>query len=188
MPKRAEGGFIGVTPTWSSSARSGVWSMERQLELVRASSWPILLPGYRYWRINSITISGGTYFEVSEIQLYVGGTQQTGATLTSSDTPFGPNGNSSDLAYLVDGDLHTGAYWTTATATGGSFWLKFDFGAGNEKAIDGVKIGGFDTANRFPTGFTLQYSSDNSSWTTLGSKSGLSYPGNYTLSTLYSLP
>jgi hypothetical protein len=37
-------------------------------------------------------------------------------------------------------------------------------------------------------GFTLQWSDDDSTWTTLGSKSGLSYPGNNTLSGLYSFP
>jgi hypothetical protein len=42
--------------------------------------------------------------------------------------------------------------------------------------------------NRHMSAFTLQYSTNDTTWTTLGSKSGLSYPGPTELSSLYSFP
>ncbi len=41
-----------------------------------------------------------------------------------------------------------------------------------------MQMAGFDTASRYPTDITLQWSDDNSSWTTFGTWSGLTYPGD----------
>jgi hypothetical protein len=151
-------------------------------KLPRVGRYTVPATAFRYWRVNSLTIPGGGFLEISELQLFIGASQQTGATVTSSDAPTGL------LSLLTDGNLTTRCYWTEAVAEGAGFWIKFDFGAGNDKAIDGVKQGGFDTSNRYIQAFSLQYSTDNSSWTTLGSKSGLTYPGNNTLSAMYSFP
>jgi hypothetical protein len=137
----------------------------------------------RYWRVNGIILgAGGSQLEISELQLFANGIQQTGATVTASSAP------ALALSNLVDGNLSSRCYWDNSTAEGSGFWIKFDFGAANDKAINGVKQGGFDTNDRYMAAFSLQYSSNDSTWTTLGSKSGLAYPGNNTLSSLYSFP
>lgn len=136
---------------------------------------------YRYWRVSGLTIpAGGNFFEVSELQLWSGASRATGATLTSSDAPIGGGG----VSAIDDDNTGTRPYWSEATAEGAGFWIQWDFGAGNEKAIDGFKQGGFDTSNRFTETLTLEYSSNGSSWSTKGSVSGLTYPGNNTLSAL----
>lgn len=128
---------------------------------------------HRYWRFNGILVSG-SLLEISELQPHSGGVS-TIPVFTSSDAPSG-----GALSLLIDGSLSTRVYWTEATAEAGGFYLKWDFGA--PRVIDSVKLGGYDTSNRYPTGFELQYSDDNSSWTTQATISGLTYPGNNTLS------
>jgi hypothetical protein len=139
--------------------------------------------GYRYWRLNGMDRS---ILEISELQLLVGSTNQTSGTITLS---HGQPETIEDIrTLLTDGNLFTAPFLSGGPPNDSSFWIKYDFGAGNEKEINGVKMGALDNSARYPTQFTLQYSSNDSSWTTYGSKTGLSYPGNNTLSSLYSLP
>jgi len=138
---------------------------------------------HRYWRFVGIAVPGGGFLEVSELQLFEGATQATGATLSSSSAPvFGA------VADLADDNLSTRCYWTEAVAEDSAFWIQFDLGAGNDRPIDGFKQGGFDEANRCIEGCTLEFSDNASSWTALGSVSGLTYPGNFTLSALIPIP
>jgi len=90
------------------------------------------------------------------------------------------------LDFLTDNDTATRCYWDASTAEDSAFWIQYQFGTA--QAVDGVKQAGFDTSDRYMAGFTLQWSDNGSTWTTLGSKSGLSYPGNNTLSSLYTIP
>jgi hypothetical protein len=62
-------------------------------------------------------------------------------------------------------DNNTGTAWSPAGSTGQIGW---DFGGGNEKAIVEVAIttSGSTTLAALPKDFTLQWSDDNSSWTT----------------------
>jgi hypothetical protein len=131
----------------------------------------------RYWRIKSISVPGA-FLEISEVQFCAGGTRQTG-TLASSDVPVGGS-----ITDLNDNVLTTRCYWDNAVAVAAGFWIRMDLGS--VKVIDGIKLGGFDTTNRYPTAFTLEKSTDNSIWTAVGSVSGLSYPGNNTLSSTIS--
>lgn len=139
--------------------------------------------GHRYWRITNIDLNGGAYLEISEVSLLVGGSEVDSIatkTPTVGET-VGPYSN------LFDGNLSSRAYWPAETVeVGTSFALKWDFGAGNEQDVDGAKQGGHDTADRYMYGFDVQWSDDDSSWTTAGSFTGLTYPGNHTLSSLYS--
>lgn len=130
---------------------------------------------YRFWRAVGFDVSG-SHLEISELQLFEGLVQATGATVTSSDVP------GMSLGELVDDSLSTRAYWSEAVAEDSDFFIQFDFGDGNDKYIDNIKLGGYDTTNRYPNGLTLQYSDDGVSWTTFGSASELTYPGNNTLS------
>jgi hypothetical protein len=130
---------------------------------------------HRYWRFTGFNVSG-SLLEISELQPWCGAAS-TRVVFSASDATSG--GTTADL---IDGSLSTRCYWSEAVAEGAGFWLKWDFGA--PRIIDGVKLGGFDTSNRYPTGFKLQHSDDDSSWTTQATISGLSYPGNNTLSSL----
>ena len=139
-------------------------------------------PGaHRYWRLANLVVPGGGYLEISELEFWEGATDvTTQGTPSSSSVPTG------GVAALFDGNTGTRCYWTEQVACDPSFWIKLDFGAGNEKAIDGIKQAGYDTSNRYIQTFSLQYSDDNATWTTLGLKNGLTYPGNNTFSSLYS--
>lgn len=132
-----------------------------------------------YWRIGGLQVAT-TIFEVSEIQLYVGAVNVNGNATKSATYP-----EAADQAFskLFDGSLLTRSYWTGNVAEAADFYVIWHFPAG--ALVDGVKMGGWDTAGRYPTDFTLQYSDDGVSYTTAFSKTGLTYPGNNTLSALY---
>ena len=138
---------------------------------------------HRYWRLTNIQVPGGGFLEISEVALYNGASDVTsGATVTSSDTPA-----VGSIGDIVDSNTGTRCYWTEATVEAGeSFWIKFDFGAA--QTVDGVQQAGFDTSTRFMVDFDLQYSDDDSTWTSLGMKIGLPYPGNNTFSSTYAFP
>jgi hypothetical protein len=133
---------------------------------------------HRYWRLNGFQVSGSR-LDLSEVQFLAGGVNQVAAfTYSSSIAPaFGT------LSAMFDGgDSSVGSrcYWNETDAEGAGFYIQVDFGA--ERTVSGVKLGGHDTSSRYPTGITLQYSDDGSSWTTQGSASSLTWPGNGVLS------
>jgi hypothetical protein len=130
----------------------------------------------RYWRISSVSVPG-SFLEISELQFFKDTTQRTG-TLTSSSAP------TLALSNLNDGSLSTRCYWTSSVAENAAFWVQIDLSTA--QSVNGIKQGGFDNNTRYMDAVTLQYSSDGSSWTAYGSASGLSYPGNNTLSSLIS--
>lgn len=138
---------------------------------------------HRYWRFVSI-VSDFFFFEIAEIQLL------TGATVVSEGKTYsafsGPSSGSPALTALFDGDLSTRCYWTGVLYSDPAFYIQIDLGSA--MAVDGVKQAGFDTSGRHMVDFTLQYSDDASSWTTLATKTGLAYPGNNTLSSTYAVP
>lgn len=127
---------------------------------------------HRYWRVKNIVIPGGGYLEISEWQLFDGTTRvDAGATMSSSSAP-----DSGALSSLVDNNTGTRCYWAEATAEGAGFWIKWDLGTATE--VNGTKFAGFDTSTRYPSAFTLEWSDDDSAWTSLGNVSGVAYPGN----------
>jgi len=137
---------------------------------------------HRYWRINGINLPGGSHLEISELHLFTDSTDVTAnATISASHTTsFG------SVSSLVDNNTSTRCHWPAATVEGGSFSINFDFGFEGEVQINGVKQAGYNTNDRYMESFTLQHSDNNTDWTTLGSKTGLTYPGNNTYSSLYS--
>lgn len=132
---------------------------------------------HRYWKVHAVVCDGTNLLEISELQFLEGGINVTAeGTFIGDVPPFGGWTN------LSDNNLTTRSFYSDVTGKA----MTLDFGAGNEKAIDGIKQGGFDTATRYMKEFTLSWSDNNSSWTPLGTKTGLTYPGNNTLSALYS--
>ncbi len=140
---------------------------------------------HRYWRIKSLSIPDGSFLEISELQLWgndsgVSASLNGSATITASTNPdfFG------SFSSLIDGFNNTRCIWNKGTAENAGFSIKWDFG-GTPRSPTGWKQCGFDTSTRYISAATWEWSDDNSSWTTAKSFSGLSYPGNETLSSLY---
>jgi hypothetical protein len=132
-------------------------------------------PGHRYWRAVNFLVDG-SFLEISELRLYESGSAIDGSvTLTASDAVDGGS-----LSNLNDTVLSTRAYWVAATAEAGGFYIEWDFGT--NASPDALRIGGFDTTDRYPTDVDIEYSDDGSSWTLQQSFTGLTYPGNNTLS------
>ena len=137
----------------------------------------LVIDGPIFCQITGITVAG-SHFEVSEIAVFEEGVDRTSlATKSSSSAP-------GDLSLLFDGNLTTRTSWTAAVANAADFYVRFQFPS--TRRINGVKMGGYDTADRYPTTFTLSYSFNQTIWSVVGSKTGLTYPGNNTLSSLYS--
>lgn len=125
----------------------------------------------RYWRFSNIAVAG-SFLEMVEFQLLSSGVvQSTGAPITSSSAPaFGA------LTTLNDGDFGTRCYWTQAAVQSPGFSITITLP--QSTAISSVRLGGYDTADRFLNAFTLETSTDNTNWTTVGTFTGVAYPGN----------
>lgn len=136
------------------------------------------MASHRYWRVKNIVIPGGGYLEISEWQLFNGTTRvDAGATMSSSVAPgFGA------LSSLVDNDTGTRCWWTEVVAEGAGFWIEWDLGTPTD--VTGLKFAGFDTSNRYPSDFTVEWSDNDTDWTLFGSVSGVAYPGNMTFTPL----
>lgn len=149
---------------------------------VLGSGAPPPSEAHRYWRVNSLSVTDSSFFEISELQLLSGGTVVSESKTYSSSVA--PDGLS--LSNLFDGSTSTRCYWAVATAEGAGFYIQIDLGSAI--VVDGVRQAGYDTPGRHMDAFTLQYSDDASAWTTLATKTGLTYPGNNTLSSTYTVP
>ena len=142
------------------------------------------MAAHRYWRIINVDNGGAAVLEISEFQMLAAGVDKTSlATKTATAVSFGA------LADLFDGNLSNRVQWPNS---GGSnfhdagWFLKFDF-SGGDQAINGIKHGQFDTTSQNLKACTLQYSDNDSTWTTVTSVSGLADPGNFTLSALINM-
>lgn len=115
---------------------------------------------HRYWRLNVTTNYGNatTLFEEVELREAPGGADVTGSGTASGGGGY--TGGAPSAAF--DG--------STALAynpSGSSGWLKYDFGLGNDKAIVEVAlITGNTTLTALIKNFTLEWSDDDSAWTT----------------------
>lgn len=137
------------------------------------------MPSYRYYKLHAVTIPGGGYLEIGDFNLMASGARVAGGTLTASDTP------TNSLAYFDDGSTSQRCYWTETTAEGAGFYVQWDFGTAT--TVDGCRFCGFDTSTRYPSGFTISGSADGTNWTTLGTFSGIAYPGNQVFTSVLSL-
>lgn len=124
--------------------------------------------GHRYWRWTGFAWSDDRV-EISELRV-VNGSTPIAADMTSSSPPsyYG-------LYYLTDNSFGSGCTWWSPAG----LWIVADLGSAQE--VTGMQIGSADTPGRYPTDITLQYAdSDTGPWTTFGTWSGLTYPGNNT--------
>lgn len=147
----------------------------QQMLIGNVGAAPAPPAGAIYWRLDTFT-GLSSLFEISEIQFFNGASRLIG-TMTSSDAPsFG------SVSALNDDNLTTRCYWNGFVYNTSAFWIQLQLGSSTN--VDGIKLGSFDDASRYPTGFRLLKSDDGVSFTTVGTASGLTYPGNFTLSSL----
>lgn len=119
---------------------------------------------HRYWRIYVTAANGSTYTAICEVELRAsaGGADETGSGTAASSSNY--------PTLTPDKAFDNSTVQANGWASNGGFpcWLSYDFGAGVTKEIVEVAIhfnvSGF--LDQSPTAWSLQYSDDNSAWTT----------------------
>jgi len=135
---------------------------------------PSLQP-HRYWRIYVTAADGGSNIALLECHMR---TSKHGANLAA--TPGQAYTSSSvlshDAMYAFNGSWGgdgPGAVW--ASSTNANEWLAYDFGAGTPQAIVAVDMWARQNSsylNQAPKDFSVQYSDNNSTWTTAWTVTG----------------
>jgi hypothetical protein len=121
------------------------------------------MAAHRYWRINITAVNAGSRTRIVEVEmrLTAGGADQcTGGTASASNTTIGFS--AAEAFDDIGGTLDNG--WDRAAAAS---WLKYDFGAGNDKDITEVAITPSVYPTYTPKNFSIEWSDDNAAWTAL---------------------
>lgn len=137
------------------------------------------MANHRYWRVYvTATVSDGAgYLSCLELELrstYGGSQQASGGTAFASSTGFGWV-----AAGAFDGSTSEPNGWHSGSPTVPQ-WIGYDFGASSANWKDIVQIwwmARFGQAQE-PQDFELQYSDDNSTYTTVWSVTGAVFPRN----------
>lgn len=122
---------------------------------------------WRYWRFNISADNGGGGVECADMALKVSGVNQVGSGTATAKNQFG----SFDPNLAVDGNPST-TYWASDFATGYPCWWQYDFGAGNDVALDEWTYAAFGGGNRTPKDFTIEASADGTTWVTAKTVTG----------------
>ena len=151
------------------------------------------MAAHRYWRIQ-IRANGGTWVSIGELHMR---TSIGGANVAVGGTPSASSvAGTYPVAKAFDGlttDTGVGNAWASGVSLGSGggtnafAWLKYDFGAGNEKDIQEIVIfapgtGGIAMSD-LPTSWNFQYSDDDVTWVTQRSYSFESTTPAWTTST-----
>jgi hypothetical protein len=127
------------------------------------------MAAHRYWRVYISSVQDGSnYVSCMELEMHtsIGGASVcTGGTASASSDGFGwVPANAFDGSTAGNG-WHSG----NGALPGTVEWLKYDFGSGNDKDIVEFSYASRATfqTTQAPRDFQLQYSDDNSAWTTL---------------------
>jgi hypothetical protein len=157
------GGLIGTLRSTNLSIAPGLWTPNEQVVAQRAGVWPKVYPLFRYYRFNNFAATSldSNAIDLGEIELYAGDTKHTGITCTTSWTFDG-----GDASLLVNGIIDDRAYYVGWSSIQSTATITFDLGSA--KTVTHVWIYSRFTPPRFPASFDLQGSTDNSSYTTLG--------------------
>lgn len=136
-----------------------------------------ILPA-RYWRIYITQRQGGGsgYSSMNEVQLRdaPGGPDLTTPTPTNRIAASSDWSGSNGALAFNNNTADTSA-WVSGYGINVPHWVRYDFTAGNEKAIVEVAIWPESTEgyNRAPRDFEIQSSPDASAWTTVKAFSGI---------------
>lgn len=118
------------------------------------------MAAHRYWRISVTAAVGGSTQEISEMEYRI---VAGGADVTGSGTASANN----NLVGAVAANAFDNNATTRWAMNNGSNWVKYDFGAGNDKDIVEIAlIGAQSEPSLSPKNFTIQYSDDNAAWST----------------------
>lgn len=149
---------------------------------------PVDYAPHRYWRIVALEsqgptekISGFTYIEFFGANEFLSKFALNTATV-SADSEY----SAQDQA--IDAINHPQElYGWASQATPHPHWWKVDFGAGNEKAVYGVRLFGRNQGllSSCIKSFELQYSDDNTAWTTVMSVSGITWSSSRQMKVYY---
>ena len=130
-------------------------------------------PGHRYWRLYITAWANGTYHIISEAEFRVAGVDQV-PTLTSDTggtvkATANQEYTGSRDAYRAFNGIFGDDGWWCYPATGTNDWLMVDFGAsGPWPMLDAVGIAPREDAGAYIcTAFSVQWSDDNTNWTTV---------------------
>lgn len=120
---------------------------------------------HRYWRIlihHSESLTGGVSAAEIELRASQGGADQTG-----SGTPSASSEYSGTYAASKAFDNDSSTFWSSAS-NDYEEWIKYDFGSGNDVNIEEIIITNRNDSyyKESPSCFDLQYSDDDSIWTT----------------------
>lgn len=119
------------------------------------------MAAHRYWRIYITESVNANNLDLREVEMRtsIGGADVTGSGTASASSEAG--GFEASKAF----DNNSSTTWYTGSTTRPQ-WLKYDFGAGNEKDIAELQITSWSEAEHIRT-WQFQYSDDNVNWTTL---------------------
>jgi hypothetical protein len=174
VPRNA--GIIGPLAVATSFIAGGVWGLAGQQHNAGTGTWPDPSGGYsaRYWKFTSISAAlGGSKLQVSEMQ-FAGQLQNDVGTATVT------NSVGTDASYWRDEVFNA---WSDSIGPPIPTWMLFDFGS--DLVVRYIRQWKGDANDRQIDTCTISYSSDDSSYTSLGSLSipqssgGNSTPGNW---------
>jgi hypothetical protein len=158
------GGLIGKQRKPLSTAATGLWFLNEQVNEQREKSWPYT-GGSRYWRFSGFanTALNTNTFDLTEIEFYYGNVKLTGITASAS---FSWSAGTSSV--IVDGakSADNRAYRSSWTSSQPTATLTFDFGLPVQ--FDELEIVSLFAQPRFPASFSLEFSNDGSSYSTYG--------------------
>lgn len=127
------------------------------------------MAAHRYWRLNVIENWGNFYAgkgAVATIDLRVSSGGSNLATTGNGTASASTEVVGFEASKAFDGNVDT--YWQSGdAATANSQWIKWDFGAGNEKDINYVALtnGNEAAGSQLIKRWTLYFSDDNNNWT-----------------------
>jgi hypothetical protein len=120
--------------------------------------------GHRYWRIYIESTVYGSYAGIVELTM---ASSTGGANLCTTGANASASSSFSGYPASAAIDNNTSTYWGTASGASAPWWWQYDFGAGNTENIVEVTITAREDApTTAPGSWALQYSDDNSTWST----------------------
>jgi hypothetical protein len=116
----------------------------------------------RYWQFFDLRFSGaGAQAHFSELAMHQGRDRIPGVTTTSSSAPIGGS-----LALTQDLSVTADCVWARSNMEQVDAFIQFDAGA--PVTVDAIRLAAASVGVSVPNGFSLRYSNDLVTWTTLG--------------------
>lgn len=128
---------------------------------------------HRYWRVRSTLTWLGNYMACTELELRA---TTGGADQCSGGTASASLENSAPYVASMAFDNNNTTFWTTGGTAPGALghWIKYDFGAGNEKVVQEISYKSrIDGAREDPKNLYIEFSDDNVNWIEQWSVTGI---------------